>query len=64
MRRLSAPLTLYRIADRRYPLYSGHAAGQVGFRWNPREIEVVYASVTYAGPPPAMSVTGLKVPRG
>ena len=49
MRRLSAPLTLYRIADRRYPLFSGHAAGQVGFRWNPRGIEVVYASVTYAG---------------
>ena len=49
MRRLSAPLTLYRIADRRYPLFSGHAAGQVGFRWNPRGIEVVYTSVTYAG---------------
>lgn len=45
----SAPLTLYRIADRRYPLFSGDAAGQVGFRWNPRGIEVVYASVTYAG---------------
>ena len=49
MRRLSAPLTLYRIADRRYPLFSGRAAGQVGFRWNPRGIEVIYASVTYAG---------------
>ena len=49
MRPLSAPLTLYRIADRRYPLFSGRAAGQVGFRWNPRGIEVVYASATYAG---------------
>ena len=48
-RRLSAPLTLYRIADRRYPLFSGRAAGQMGFRWNPRGVEVVYASVTYAG---------------
>ena len=48
-RRLSAPLTLYRIADTRYPLYSGRAAGQVGFRWNPRGMEVVYASTTYAG---------------
>lgn len=48
-RRLSAPLTLYRIADRRYPLFSGRAVGQVGFRWNPRGVEVVYASVTYAG---------------
>ena len=49
MRRLSAPLTLYRIADRRYALFSGRAAGQAGFRWNPKGIEVVYASVTYAG---------------
>ena len=49
VRRLSAPLTLYRIADRRYPLFSGHAAGQVGFRWNPRGIEVVYARVANAG---------------
>ena len=48
-RRLSAPLTLYRIADRRYPLFSGRAAGEAGFRWNPRGVEVVYASVTYAG---------------
>lgn len=48
-RRLSAALSLYRIADRRYPLFSGHAAGQIGFRWNPKGIEVVYASVTLAG---------------
>ena len=48
-RRHSDPLTLYRIADRRYPLFSGHAAGQVGFRWNPKGVEVVYAGVTYAG---------------
>ena len=48
-RRLSAPLTLYRIADRRYPLYSGRAAAEVGFRWNPKGVEVVYASLTYAG---------------
>lgn len=49
VRRLDAPLTLFRIADRRYPLFSGRAAGEVGFRWNPRGVEVVYASVTYAG---------------
>ena len=49
VRRLSAPLTLYRIADRRYPLFSGHTAAQVGFRWNPRGIQINYAGVTYAG---------------
>lgn len=48
-RRLSAPLTLYCIADRRYPLYSGRAAAEVGFRWNPKGVAVVYASLTYAG---------------
>lgn len=48
-RRLSVALRLYRIADRRYPLFSGRAAAQAGFRWNPKGAEVVYASVTYAG---------------
>lgn len=48
-RQLDAPLTLYRIADRRYPVYSGRAAAEIGFRWNPKGIEVVYASLTYAG---------------
>ncbi len=49
VRRLDKPLVLYRIADRRYPLFSGYAASQAGFRWNPKGIEAVYASLSYAG---------------
>ena len=48
-RRLRQDLICYRIADRRFPLFSGERAGQVGGRWNPRGRPAIYASTTYSG---------------
>ena len=48
-RKLRRDLVCYRIADRRFPLFSGEHAGQVGGRWNPRGRPAIYASTTYSG---------------
>jgi RES domain-containing protein len=47
--RLKRELVCYRIADRRFPLFSGEHAGQVGGRWNPRGRPAIYACTTYSG---------------
>lgn len=47
--RLKRELVCYRIADRRYPLFSGEHAAQVGGRWNPRGRPAIYACTTYSG---------------
>ena len=48
-RKLRRELVCYRIADRRFPLFSGEHAGRVGGRWNPRGRPAIYASTTYSG---------------
>lgn len=48
-RRLEQPLVLYRIADSRFPIFSGRLAAESGFRWNPKGVEVIYASCSYPG---------------
>jgi RES domain-containing protein len=47
--RLKRELVCYRIADRRFPLFSGERAAQVGGRWNPTARLAVYACTTYSG---------------
>ncbi|MEO5862428.1 MAG: RES domain-containing protein [Burkholderiales bacterium] len=47
--RLKRELICYRIADRRFPLFSGEHAAQVGGRWNPRGRPAIYACTTYSG---------------
>lgn len=47
--RLRRELVCYRIADRRFPLFSGEYAAQVGGRWNPRGRPAIYACTTYSG---------------
>ena len=47
--RLKQELVCYRIADRRFPLFSGEHAAQVGGRWNPRGRPAIYACTTYSG---------------
>ena len=48
-RKLRREFVCYRIADRRFPLFSGEHAGRVGGRWNPRGRPAIYASTTYSG---------------
>lgn len=47
--RLKQDLVCYRIADRRYPLFSGEHAAEAGGRWNPRGRSAIYACTTYSG---------------
>jgi RES domain-containing protein len=47
--RLRRELVCYRIADRRFPLFSGEHTAQVGARWSPRGRAVIYACTTYSG---------------
>ncbi len=47
--RLKRDLVCYRIADRRFPLFSGEYASQVGGRWNPPGRPAIYACTTYSG---------------
>ena len=47
--RLKQKLVCYRIADRRFVLFSGEHAAQYGGRWNPPGRAVIYASTTYSG---------------
>lgn len=47
--RLKRELVCYRIADRRFPLFSGEHAAQVGGRWNPQGRAAIYACTTYSG---------------
>ena len=47
--RLKRELVCYRIADRRFPLFSGQHAAEVGGRWNPRGRPAIYACMTYSG---------------
>ena len=48
-RKLRREFVCYRIADRRFPLFSGEHAGRVGGRWNPQGRPAIYASTTYSG---------------
>ncbi len=47
--RLKRELICYRIADRRFPLFSGEHAAESGGRWNPRGSPAIYACTTYSG---------------
>ncbi len=47
--RLKRDLVCYRIADRRFPLFSGEHAAQAGGRWNPRGRPAIYACTTCSG---------------
>lgn len=47
--RLKRELVCYRIADRRFPLFSGEHAAEAGGRWNPRGRPAIYACMTYSG---------------
>src|SRR6266545_8006803 len=48
-RKLKRKLVCYRIADSRFPLFSGEHTARVGGRWNPRGLPAIYASTTYSG---------------
>jgi RES domain-containing protein len=39
----------FRIADRRFPIFSGQGASRTGARWNSPGQAVIYAAATYAG---------------
>jgi RES domain-containing protein len=43
------PLTAYRIADARHPIFDGTGAMLIGGRWNSPGRAVIYAAVSYAG---------------
>jgi RES domain-containing protein len=47
--RRTQPLTAYRIADARHPIYDGTGAMLVGGRWNSPGHPAIYAAVSYAG---------------
>lgn len=47
--RLKRELVCYRIADRRFPLFSGEHAARVGGRWNPQGRPAIYACTTFGG---------------
>lgn len=48
-RKIKEPLVAYRIADRRFPIYSGAGAARQGSRWNSPGVEMIYAAGTFAG---------------
>ena len=43
------PLTAYRIADARHPIFDGSGAALIGARWNSPGRPAIYAGATYAG---------------
>ena len=45
----SQPLTAYRNADARHPIFDGSGAALVGARWNSPGHPVIYAGASYAG---------------
>jgi RES domain-containing protein len=47
--RPSAPVRVYRIADRRHKIFDGQGAALLGGRWNSPGRRVIYASETFAG---------------
>lgn len=47
--RLSGPLRVYRISDRRHKIFDGQGAALLGGRWNSPGRRVIYAAETYAG---------------
>jgi RES domain-containing protein len=47
--RYRGPLSVYRIADNRFPLLDGAGAERLGGRWNSVGHRVVYASLSFAG---------------
>ena len=47
--RYRGPLSVYRIADNRFPIFDGAGAERLGGRWNSVGHRVVYASLSYAG---------------
>jgi len=42
------PLRAWRIADGRFPIFSGAGARELGGRWNSPGIEVIYASASFS----------------
>ncbi len=46
--RLKAPLKVYRIGDRRRPIFDGYGAFLKGGRWSPPGFRVVYGSLSLA----------------
>lgn len=47
--RLKEPLTAYRIADRRHPIFDGKGAFLYGGRWTSPGIRVIHCSLSLAG---------------
>jgi RES domain-containing protein len=47
--RRAEPLTFYRIADARHPIFDGTGAMLIGGRWNSPGHPVIYAAASYAG---------------
>lgn len=47
--RSNGPLTGYRIADARFPVFDGTGAAQYGGRWNSPGRRVIYGSASFAG---------------
>lgn len=45
----NGPLTGYRIADSRFPIFDGTGAALLGGRWNSPGKRVIYGSLTFAG---------------
>jgi RES domain-containing protein len=43
------PLTAFRIADKRHPIFDGTGAALYGARWNSHGLRVIYAALSYAG---------------
>ena len=47
--RRKGPLTAFRIADKRHPLFDGAGAALLGARWNSPGFRVIYGACSYAG---------------
>jgi RES domain-containing protein len=47
--RRKGPLTAYRIADKRHPIFDGTGASLLGARWNSPGGRVIYGACSYAG---------------
>jgi len=47
--RRKGPLTAFRIADKRHPLFDGTGAALLGARWNSPGFRIIYGACSYAG---------------
>lgn len=48
-RKRTQPITAFRIADARHPIFDGAGAALIGGRWNSAGNPVIYAAASYAG---------------